>query len=276
MRFTHTTITITFSTTLLSLLAACQTTFDPMSPEEQAKIAPPTPPVVVLAPVEYHKLEKCDKPLGSLRVNESGVVQGASQVPADENRAWLTTLTTEHNLPAPKALIQWIALQSNCFKVLDLDASLTDASEKPLSKKAAKQARPAPADYTVTAKVDFISHSTDPFQGVVGTFSPAVGAVQSPIKTMDASTQMVLSARRSKAELGVVVGNASHKDFSFAQLQEGFSKVTAPSHLTVYESKPEGRLVAGAFVNSFNQIVKTVQEYQQKNATRPKTRRLAR
>ncbi|MDH4396643.1 MAG: hypothetical protein QE278_13270 [Limnobacter sp.] len=287
MRFTSTTIKTTLSFTLLGLLAACQTTPDPMSPAEQAKIAPQVPPVVVLAPVEYHKLEKCEKPLGTLRVTESGVAEvpasrnaksKAAKKAADDastNSAWLATLTTEHNLPAPRPLVQWMALQSNCFKVLDLDASLIETNEKPGSKKFVKKARAVPADYTAIAKVDFTTQSTEQFQGVVGTFSPAVGTVQSPIKTMDASTQLVLNANRSKAELGAAVGKASNKDFSFAQLLDGASSVTTPSSLAVYESKPEGRLVAGAFVNSFNQMVKAAQDFQQKNVKSPKARRPA-
>jgi hypothetical protein len=287
MRFTSTTIKTTWSFTLLGLLAACQTTPDPLSPAEQAKIAAPVAPVVVFAPVQYHKLEKCEKPLGTLRVSESGVAEvpatrnaksKAAKKMADDassNSAWLATLTSEHNLPAPRPLVQWIALQSNCFKVLDLDVSLVETTEKPGSKKFVKNARVVPADYIAIAKVDFTAQSTEQFQGVVGTFSPAVGAGQSPIKTMDASTQLVLNANRSKAELGPSVGKASNKDFSFAQLLDGSSSVTTPSSLAIYENKPEGRLVAGAFVNSFNQMVKAAQDFQQKNVKSPKTRRPA-
>lgn len=282
MRFVNLAATATVSITVFSLLAACQTTPDPISTQEQAKNVPPAPPVVVITPTEYHTLEKCEKPLGSLRVNELGVSpvsskpgQRASEASA-ANAAWLNTLTTEHNLPVPRALVQWLALQSNCFKVLELDASLADAPLKPVTKKVVRKPVAVPADYTVSAKVDFNTTTQEQFQGVVGTFSPAVGAVQSPIKTMDASTQLVLNARRSNAELGVAVGKAANKDFSFNQLMGNSIKVEPPVSLLVYESKPEGRLLAGAFVHSFNQMVKTAQEYQLKTAKSASTRRTAR
>lgn len=288
MRFIKTAIQTTISITVLFGLAACQTTPDPLSPQEQAKIAAPVPPIVVIPPTEYHTLEKCDKPLGTLRVNELGVsqspavnAQGKSVQKAAEdstsnaNTAWLSTLNNDHNLPAPRAFVQWLALQSNCFKVLDLDGSLLSTPVTPASKKPVKSPRVVPADYTVSAKVEFSSQTTEQFQGVVGTFSPAVGAVQSPIKTMDASTQLALSSRRSKAELGVAVGKAANKDFSFSQLMGGAPKVEAPASLLVYESKPEGRLLAGAFVNSFNQMVKTAQDFQSKTNKSIKVRRPA-
>lgn len=260
MRYFQTAIKTALSITVLSGLAACQTLpADSVSPQEQAKVVPPAPPIVVIPPTEYHTLEKCDKPLGTLRVNEFDA----------------SALATEYNLPAPRALVQWFAVQSNCFKVVDLDSSLSTPPAKPVFKKPAKNVRLVPTDYTVLAKVDINTQASEAFQGVVGTFSPAVGAVQSPIKTMDASTQLALTARRSKSELGVAVGKAGSKDFSFNQLMGASTKVEPPASLLVYESKPEGRLLAGAFVNSFNQMVKTAQDYQAKTAKKVKTRRAA-
>jgi hypothetical protein len=79
------------------------------------------------------------------------------------------------------------------------------------------------------------------------------------LKSNEAATTLLLTDNRSGVQLAAAVGSAKNYDFS---LFGGMFGGDAGGALGGYTSTPEGKILTAAFMDSYNQLVRAVRNYQ--------------
>ena len=98
-----------------------------------------------------------------------------------------------------------------------------------------------------------------PRSGGFGRSLGVLGAVAGNMKFKEASTMLTLVDNRSGVQLGAAEGSASKTDFG------GWSSLLgsrAGGSLGGYTNTAEGKVLAGAFADAYNQLVMSVRSYQ--------------
>ena len=201
-------------------------------------------------------LEHCVKPLGTLAVEE------------DTSQNWFAILTTQHHLPATTPLIRLMIQQSNCFVVVDRgramgsmmqERGLADSGELRGHSNLGKGQLVA-ADYVVTPTIQFAENTGGGGAALAGflPYGALIGAVAGSIKHREASTTLMLTDVRSGVQVAVAQGSASKNDMGFGALGLGSS---AGGAVGGYSKTPQGRLIASAFLDSYNEMVRAVRNY---------------
>lgn len=202
-------------------------------------------------------LEHCTKPLGTLAVEE------------DTTQNWFAILTTQYHLPATTPLIRLMIQQSNCFVVVDRgramgsmmqERGLADSGELRGRSNMGKGQMVA-ADYVVTPTIQFAEDTGgggSALAAVGGSYGALLGALAGSIKHREASTTLMLTDVRSGVQVAVAQGSASKNDFGFGALGLGSS---AGASVGGYSKTPQGRLIASAFLDSYNEMVRAVRNY---------------
>ncbi|MCP1374822.1 peptidoglycan-binding domain-containing protein [Dyella lutea] len=201
-------------------------------------------------------LEHCPKPLGTLAVEE------------DEGEPWYAMLTQQYHLPSTTPLIRLMIQQSNCFVVVDRGRGMTSMMrERDLAAsgelRSSSNLRPhqmVAADYVVTPNIQFSQGTGGGAAGLAGLvpYGALVGAVVGSMKTSEASTTLMLTDTRSGVQVAIAQGSAKNTDFGFGGLFGGAGAVGAAG---AYAKTPQGKVIAAAFLDSYNQMVKAVREY---------------
>jgi hypothetical protein len=196
------------------------------------------------------------QPLGTLAVEE------------DTRQSWFAILTTQYHLPATTPLIRLMIQQSNCFVVVDRgramdsmmqERGLADSGELRGRSNMGKGQMVA-ADYVVTPTIQFAENTgggTAALAGVVP-YGALIGAIAGSIKHREASTTLMLTDVRSGVQVAVAQGSASKNDFGFGALGLGGS---GGAGAVGYSRTPQGRLIASAFLDSYNEMVRAVRKY---------------
>jgi hypothetical protein len=79
------------------------------------------------------------------------------------------------------------------------------------------------------------------------------------MKSKEASTTMMLTDSRSSVQVAATQGSAKNIDFGVAGLFDHFG--SGGASLGAYSETPEGKVIAAAFLDAYNQMVKAVREY---------------
>jgi hypothetical protein len=201
-------------------------------------------------------LEHCSHSLGTLAVEE------------DTSGEWYIMLTTQYHLPATTPLIRLMIQQSNCFVVVDRGRAMGSMmQERDLAATGELRNRSnmgkgqlVAADYVVTPTIQF-SEDTGGAQAagaVVGHFVPLLGVLAGSMKKSEAATTLMLTDTRSGVQVAAAQGSAKNMDFGLGALGLGAG---GGAGIGAYNSTPQGKLIAAAFLDSFNQLVKAVREY---------------
>lgn len=202
-------------------------------------------------------LEHCDHPLGTLAVEE------------DTGQPWYAVLTNQYHLPATTPLIRLMIQQSNCFVVVDrgrgMDSMMRErdlaASGELRSTSNLHRGQMVAADYVVTPNIQFSQDTgggAASLAGVGGGYGALVGAVLGSMKSSEASTTLMLTDTRSGVQVSAAQGSAKNVDFGFGA---AFGSGSAAGRAGAYSKTPQGRVIAAAFLDSYNQMVKAVREY---------------
>ncbi|MBP1475677.1 peptidoglycan-binding protein [Frateuria sp. MAH-13] len=201
-------------------------------------------------------LEHCSKPLGTLAVEE------------DTSQNWFAILTTQYHLPATTPLIRLMIQQSNCFVVVDRGRAMSSMmQERGLADSGELRGRSnmgrgqmVAADYVVTPTIQFAEDTGGGAAALAGVlpYGALIGAVAGSIKHREASTTLMLTDVRSGVQVAVAQGSASKNDFGFGGLGIGGS---AGAAMGGYSRTPQGRLIASAFMDSYNEMVRAVRNY---------------
>ncbi|MFN4327609.1 MAG: CsgG/HfaB family protein [Limnobacter sp.] len=203
-------------------------------------------------------LEKCPKPLGTLAVVE----------PQDFGQKFLA----QFNLPSPNGLIRLLVQQSNCFQVVERGVAMQNIlQERSLAAGGQLQSgsnvgggQMVTADFLMTPEVNFKENNSGGIGGAAATlgsfFGAAgsiIGAVAGGLKFKQAQTTLILSDTRSGLQVATATGAAEKSDFGIGGL---FGGGGAAVGLGAYQNTNEGKVVAAAFLDSYNNLVKSVRD----------------
>jgi len=219
------------------------------------KAAPPTTGAAAGATSvgENKSLEHCRAPLGTASVYE------------DEDASWYALLK-RHELPSTIPLIRLIVQQSNCFVLVERGRAMRALMrERELMKKGELRRRShfhkgqlVAADYTIIPQVNFKEKGTSGIGGLLGGMLGSIGvAVGGMFKSNDAVVTLTLIDNRSGVQVAVAQGSARGYDLGGlgGVLGGGFAGLGA------YSKTPEGKVIAAAFLDAYNKLVKTLREY---------------
>ncbi|GLQ98764.1 peptidoglycan-binding protein [Dyella mobilis] len=203
-------------------------------------------------------LEHCDHPLGTLAVEEN------------TNDPWYAVLTGQYHLPSTVPLLRLMIQQSNCFVVVDRGQAMNSmmgerglaASGELRSTSSMGKGQMVAADYVVTPSIQFSQNTGGggaALAGVGGGYGAIIGAIAGSMKSSEASTTMMLTDTRSGVQVAAAQGSAKNIDFGVSGLFDHFG--SGGASLGAYSQTPEGKVIAAAFLDSYNQMVKSVRQY---------------
>ena len=196
------------------------------------------------------QIEKCDKPLGTLAIAE----------PQD----YVAQALAQMGLPNPNGLIRLMVQQSNCFMVVERGVAFQNIrQERELAeggqlRKGSNigKGQLATADYVMTPEIVFRNNDAGGVGGAIGGIFGAVGAaVGGSLKTKEAQATLALADTRSGIQVASASGSSSKTDFGVGGL---FGGGGLGAGLGAYENTAEGKVVAAAFLDSWNGVVKSV------------------
>ena len=195
-------------------------------------------------------LEHCDKPMGALAVVE----------PQHE----VLMALARYKLQSPVGLIRMMIQQSNCFIVVERGVGMQNMmQERQLA--AAGETRQGSnmgggqmvtADFVMTPSVVFSENNAGGVGAAAGgllgnKFAAAAGG----LKFKEAQTSMLVSDSRSSVQVAAAEGSTKKADLRLGGLLVGSS---AGAGAGGYGNTNEGKLIAAAFMDNYNNIVKVV------------------
>lgn len=199
--------------------------------------------------------ERCNRPLGTLAVVEN------------RDSSWYGVLTGRYQLTSTVPLLRLMAQQSNCFIVVERGAAMRNMQqERQLAQSGELRAgsnfgrgQMVSADYSVSPEVLFSERGTGGLGAAAGAVGGGLlGAIVGGIKTNEAAAMLTLVDNRSGVQVAVAEGSARNTDFGMGGLLAGRGGGAA---LGGYTRTPQGKVIAGAFFDAFNQLVRAAKNY---------------
>jgi hypothetical protein len=196
-------------------------------------------------------LEHCDKPMGAMAVVE----------PQD----FIIASLRRYNLGSPTGLIRLMIQQSNCFVVVERGIGLQNAmQERQLQQGGQLRAdsnvgggQMVTADFILTPAVVFAENNAGGVGGAVvgGLFGRTAGAIVGGLKFKEAQTSMLVADARSTVQVAAAEGSTRKADLGVGGLFAGGGGAVAAGG---YGNTNEGKIIAAALMDNYNNIVKTV------------------
>ena len=201
------------------------------------------------------QLAHCSAPLGTIAVIE------------DTNAPWYGMLTGQYHLGSTAPVLKLMIQQSNCFVVVDRGRAMNDLmQERALAQSGELRSNSnfgkgqmVSADYSLTPSITFSNNNAGGVGAALGGLLGPVGAiVGGGISAKEASTLLTLDDNRSGVQLAAAEGSAKNWDFGAVGglLGGGLGAVGGG-----YSNTAEGKVIVAAFMDSYNGIVKAVQNY---------------
>jgi len=198
-------------------------------------------------------LEHCDKPMGAMAVVE----------PQD---IVLTSLS-RYRLSSPVGLIRLMIQQSNCFIVVERGAAMQNImQERSLANSGQLRqnsnmggGQMVTADFILTPSVVFSENNAGGVgAGVAGLFgsrAAAVGAIAGGLKFKEAQTSMLVADARSGVQVAAAEGSTKKADLRLGGVLFGGGAGVGAGG---YGNTNEGKIIASAFMDNYNGIVRSV------------------
>ncbi|AXI02441.1 CsgG/HfaB family protein [Aquirhabdus parva] len=206
------------------------------------------------------QLEKCDSPLGTISLVEN------------QTAGWYTILTGEYHLPPTATLLRLMIQQSNCFVVVERSAAGMNAMNRERALESSGEMRKGSkygkgqmvsSDYGLSPEVVFNENNAGGLSGAIGGLlggfaGQAIGAIGASTKSRQATTMLTMVDNRSGVQLAVAEGNASKTDWAGIG---GLFGRNGGGSLGGYQNTAQGKLIAAAFMDSYNGIVRSTRNY---------------
>lgn len=207
------------------------------------------------------QLERCDRTMGTLAVHE------------DQQARWYYQLRNEYKLESTVPLIRLLVQQSNCFVVVERGKAMQNVMQERALQQSGEmrsgsnfgKGQLVAADYTMDPMITFSSGDTGGVGGALGglgslfgSAGSVIGAVAGSLKFREAATTLTLIDNRSGVQLAAAEGSASKTDFG---AWGGVFGSGGGAALGGYTKTPEGKVLAGAFADAYNQLVRAVKNY---------------
>jgi len=205
------------------------------------------------------QLEKCDAPLGTLALVEN------------LNAGWYTILRDEYRLPPTANLLRLMVQQSNCFLVVERSAAGMRAIERERNIMSSGEMRQGSnfgqgqmvaSDYALSPEVVFSNSNAGGMAGIVGALAgaanPNLARLSGGLQSKEATAMLTLVDNRSGVQVAAAEGSAAKMDFNLAGVLRGASGAAGAG---AYSNTEQGKVVAAAFADAYNQMVKAVRKY---------------
>ncbi len=248
----------TLSVIALALLSGCAATDMKMGAPE-AKTVATGAAGGASAQGANSALEKCDSPLGTVSLVEN------------QAAGWYSVLTGQYRLPPTASLLRLMVQQSNCFIVVERSAAGMAAMQRERALMQGGEMRQGSqmgggqmvaSDYAMSPEVIFSEGNTGGatagLGGLIGGVGGALVGIAGSMKTREASTMLTLVDNRSGVQVSASEGSASKTDWS-AGLGAMFGG--GAGGLGGYANTPQGKVIAAAFMDSYNNMVKALRNY---------------
>jgi hypothetical protein len=202
------------------------------------------------------KLEKCDKPLGVVRIQE------------DRNADWYRYYYGRLGSTAP--LLNLLIMQSNCFVVVERgtgDRSITDETRRARGDEAREsgtrgKGQQVVADYLLKPEIVLKQRGGEGGgllgigAGLLDKAGLALGKVG--FSSNEAGTVLTLVDIRSTVRLLASEGYSKNRDIRVAGLVFGGGGLAAGS---AYSRTDEGKVITAAFFDAYNKLVIGLRQY---------------
>ncbi|QGW80117.1 CsgG/HfaB family protein [Variovorax paradoxus] len=209
---------------------------------------------------ESSQLERCESPLGTVSLIEN------------VNSGWYTILTGEYRLPPTANLLRLLVQQSNCFVVVERGAAGMNAMNRERALMQSGEMRGGSnfgrgqmvaSDYGLSPEIVFSNSDAGGIGGALGGLvggnrGRALAAVGGSMQTKEANALLTLIDNRSGVQVAASEGSASKTDFgAFGSVFGG----RAGGGLGGYTNTAQGKVIAAAFMDAFNQMVRSLRNY---------------
>lgn len=204
---------------------------------------------------ENPKLEKCDKPLGTIAIYE------------DINAPWYVYLRRDYRIDRLTPMLRLMIQQSNCFVVVErgeafrtgmqMERELQRSGELRNNSNFGKGQMVA-ADFTLTPSINF-SENTGGIGGGVGSLLPGgLGGILANLKIKEASTVLLLTDNRSGVQIVAAEGSAKGYNVfgAGAVFGGGIGGVGYG-----WGDTPESKILLTAFLDAYIKMIKAAKEY---------------
>ncbi|WP_395322662.1 peptidoglycan-binding protein [Variovorax sp. UC74_104] len=209
---------------------------------------------------ESGALERCDSPLGTVSLIEN------------VNAGWYTVLTGEYRLPPTANLLRLLVQQSNCFVVVERGAAGMNAMTRERALMQSGEMRGGSnfgrgqmvaSDYGLSPEIVFSNNDAGGLGSTLGGLiggsrGRVVANLGANLQTKEASALLTLIDNRSGVQVAAAEGSASKTDFS-GLLELSGSR--GGGNIGGYTRTPQGKVIAAAFMDSFNQMVRSLRSY---------------
>ena len=195
-------------------------------------------------------LEHCPKPMGALAVVE----------PQHE----VLLALSRYHLQSPVGLIRLMVQQSNCFIVVERGVGMQNLMQERQLASAGETRQGSnmgggqmvTADFVLTPSVVFSENNAGGIGGAAGgllggKFAAAAGG----LKFKEAQTSMLVADSRSSVQVAAAEGSTKKADLRLGGMLVGGSGGAA---LGGYGNTNEGKIIAAAFMDNYNNVVKVV------------------
>lgn len=201
------------------------------------------------------KLPRCEETLGTIAIVE------------DTNAPWYVMLTQQRHLGPTTPVLKLLIQQSNCFVVVDRGRAMNNMMQERALAQSGElrnnsnfgKGQMVSADYSLTPSITFSNNNAGGAGAAVGGLFGSVGAlVGGSLSAKEASTLLTLDDNRSSVQIAAAEGSAKNWDFGAfgGMLGAGFGGLGGG-----YTNTAEGKVIVAAFVDSYANIVKAVQNY---------------
>jgi curli biogenesis system outer membrane secretion channel CsgG len=209
---------------------------------------------------ESSQLERCDSPLGTVSLIEN------------QSAGWYTVLTGEYKLPPTANLLRLLVQQSNCFVVVERGAAGMNAMTRERALQQSGEMRGGSnfgrgqmvaSDYGLSPEIVFSNSDAGGLGGALGGLvgggrGRAIAQLGASMQTKEASALLTLIDNRSGVQVAASEGSASKTDFAgFA----GLGGLSGAGGIGGYTRTPQGKVIAAAFMDAFNQMVRSLRNY---------------
>jgi curli biogenesis system outer membrane secretion channel CsgG len=207
-----------------------------------------------------NQLEHCNETLGTLAVIE------------DRNASWYYQMQ-QYKVQSTVPLLRMLIQKSNCFVVVERGQAMNsmkqernlDSSGETRQGSNFGKGQMVAADYALNPTIDFSARDTGGMSGAIGgltsrlgSIGQAVGGVAGNLKFREASTMLTLVDNRSGVQLASAQGSSSKTDFgAWGGVFGGGGAVAGGG----YTNTPEGKVIASAFADAYNNLVKAARSY---------------
>ena len=242
-----------------ALLAGCETTNMKMGSQDAKTVATGSAAGAATSG-ENSELEKCASPLGTVSLVEN------------QTAGWYTILRDEYRLPPTANLLRLLVQQSNCFVVVERGAAGMRAMNRERELMQSGEMRGGSnfgkgqmvaSDYALSPEIVFSADNAGGIGGVLGGLigggsGRAVAAIGGGLQTREASAMLTLVDNRSGVQVAASEGSASKTDLN---LFGGLFGGRAGAGLGGYTNTPQGKVITAAFMDAFNQMVRSLRNY---------------